>query len=513
MDLKNAGIYVRVSTERQVQEGYSISAQKENLTNFAKGHDFKVYDIYADEGISGKNIEGRPDVKRLIKDIKDGKIDVVLLQRFDRLTRSISDTQEFIDLFKEFNVDVWSISDGGIVDITSSNGRFMALLKGLFGQHERELTAERIKDAFGRKAREGYTLCCGCTPYGYRREKGNKVIIIKQDEAKVVRRIFKMYVEGVAFTSIAKTLTAEGIPTKRAGQTISIKRDGNVVDTKTFVGVWSPKLIRLILSNPVYIGKVRYGIGRKDYYIGEGHHKPIISEKMWNKVQDKIERMETKVHTNRPKDDAYFCGTLVCGVCGKKMTTARTIGRLRKDGTRNLFNAYRCVNQEKQICTARHVSHIKAEEAFIEYLENNIAEFDSVEGVVIDEEDADLEEINDIKRLLTIKRAKQKEVMNLFMAEKIDYNQFKYMSEELDNIIKTNETRLSRLEQDYTKKPDINKAEISRYIVDHWKLLTDKEKLNFLNEFIESITIVNRDTDRHNGKAEVLDVKFYLSQS
>lgn len=513
MDLKNAGIYVRVSTERQVQEGYSISAQKENLTNFAKGHDFKVYDIYADEGISGKNIEGRPDVKRLIKDIKGGKIDVVLLQRFDRLTRSISDTQEFIDLFKEFNVDVWSISDGGIVDITSSNGRFMALLKGLFGQHERELTAERIKDAFGRKAREGYTLCCGCTPYGYRREKGNKVIIIKQDEAKVVRRIFKMYVEGATFTSIAKNLTAEGIPTKRAGQTISIKRDGNVVDTKTFVGVWSPKLIRLILSNPVYIGKVRYGIGRKDYYIGEGHHKPIISEKVWNKVQDKIKRIETKVHTNRPKDDVYFCGTLVCGGCGKKMTTARTIGRLRKDGTRNLFNAYRCVNQEKQICTTRYVSHIKAEEAFIEYLENNIAEFDSVEGVVIDEEDADLEEINDIKRLLTIKRAKQKEVMNLFMAEKIDYNQFKYMSEELDNIIKTNETRLSRLEQDYTKKPDINKAEISRYIVDHWKLLTDKEKLNFLNEFIESITIVNRDTDRHNGKAEVLDVKFYLSQS
>lgn len=513
MDLKNAGIYVRVSTERQVQEGYSISAQKENLTNFAKGHDFKVYDIYADEGISGKSIEGRPDVKRLIKDIKGGKIDVVLLQRFDRLTRSISDTQEFIDLFKEFNVDVWSISDGGIVDITSSNGRFMALLKGLFGQHERELTAERIKDAFGRKAREGYTLCCGCTPYGYRREKGNKVIIIKQDEAKVVRRIFKMYVEGATFTSIAKTLTAEGIPTKRAGQTISIKRDGNVVDTKTFVGVWSPKLIRLILSNPVYIGKVRYGIGRKDYYIGEGHHKPIISEKVWNKVQDKIKRIETKVHTNRPKDDVYFCGTLVCGGCGKKMTTARTIGRLRKDGTRNLFNAYRCVNQEKQICTARYVSHIKAEEAFIEYLENNIAEFDSVEDVVIDEEDADLEEINDIKRLLTIKRAKQKEVMNLFMAEKIDYNQFKYMSEELDNIIKTNETRLSRLEQDYTKKPDINKAEISRYIVDHWKLLTDKEKLNFLNEFVESITIVNRDTDRHNGKAEVLDVKFYLSQS
>ena len=95
------------------------------------------------------------------------------------------------------------------------------------------------------------------------------------------------------------------------------------------------------------------------------------------------------------------------------------------------------------------------------------------------------------------------------MAEKINYNQFKYMSEELDNIIKSNEIRLSRMEQYYATKPDINKADISRHIVDHWKLLTDKEKLNFLNEFVESITIVNRDTDRHNGKAEVLDIKFY----
>lgn len=509
MDLKNAGIYVRVSTERQVLEGYSISAQKENLTNFAKSHDFKVYDIYADEGISGKNIEGRPSVKRLIKDIKDGKIDVVLLQQFDRLTRSISDTQEFIDLFKKYDVDAWSINDGGMVDITSSNGRFMTLLKGLFGQHERELTAERIKVAFSRKAREGYTLCCGCTPYGYRREKGNKVIIVKQDEAKVVRRIFKMYADGTPFTTIAKTLTAEGIPTKRAGQTINIKKDGEVVDTKTFVGVWSPKLIRLMLTNPVYIGKVRYGIGRKDYYIGDGCHKPIISEKMWNKVQDKISKIETKVHTNRPKDDVYFCGTLVCGVCGKKLTTTRTIGRLRKDGTRNLFNAYRCVNQEKQICTARYVSHIKAEEAFIEYLTNNIAEFDSIDDVVIEEEDVDLEEINDIKRLLTTKRAKYKEIMDLYMAEKLDHNQFQYMSEELKKIIKTNEDRLHHLEKEYANKPDINKAEISRYIVDHWKLLTDKEKLNFLNEFVESITIVNRDTDRHNGKAEILDIKFY----
>lgn len=506
--MKNAGIYVRVSTERQAQEGYSVAAQKENLTAFAKTNNFKVYDVYADEGISGKDVEGRPSVRRLIKDIQDRKIDVVLIQKFDRLTRNITDTEDFIKLFQKYDIDVWSISDGK-VDISNSNGKFMTLLKGLFAQHEREATAERIKIAFSEKARQGYTLCCACAPYGYNRKIGNKVIVINQEEAKVVRRIFKMYVEGTTFTTIAKRLTAEGIPTKRAGDTVNITRNGEIVGTKTFVGVWSPKLIRLMLSNPVYIGKVRYGIGRDDYYIGEGQHKPIISEKIWNKVQDKLSKIETRVHTNRPKDDVYFCGTLVCGVCGKRLTTARTIGRLRKDGTRNLFNAYRCVNQEKQICTARYVSHPKAEEAFIEYLENNIAEFDAIDDLVIEEEDVDLEEIESIKRLLVNKRAKQKEVMDLFMAEKIDYNKFKYMSEELDRILKENETKLKVLEQQYAEKPIIDKKEISRYIVDHWKNLTDKEKLEFLNEFVESITIVNRDTDKHNGKAEVLDVKFY----
>lgn len=153
MELRSAGIYVRVSTERQANEGYSVAAQKENLTKFAKDNNFKVFDVYADEGISGKNIDGRPAVKRLIEDIQNNKIDVVLIQKFDRLTRNITDTEDFIRLFQEYDVDVWSISDGGKVDISNLNGKFMTRLKGLFAQHERELTSERIKVAFARKAR------------------------------------------------------------------------------------------------------------------------------------------------------------------------------------------------------------------------------------------------------------------------------------------------------------------------------------------------------------------------
>lgn len=504
--MPNAGIYVRVSTEKQVLEGYSISAQKENLTIFAKEHNFNIYDIYADEGISGKNIKDRHNVKRLIKDIKDGKIDIVLLQRFDRLTRSISDTQEFIDLFKKFNIDVWSISDGGIVDVTSTNGRFMTLLKGLFGQHERELTAERIKDAFNKKAREGYTLCCGCTPYGYKREKGNKTILIKQDEAKVVKRIYKMYIHGASFTSIAKTLNNEGIPTKQAGKTRKIKKDNNIIETKTFLGIWSPKLIKLLLSNPVYIGKVRYGIGRKDFFITNGRHEPIINKIIWDNVQNKITKTKTKLRTNRPKEDVYFCGTLICGICGKKLTSSRTIGRLKKDGTRNLFNSYRCINQEKKICTSRYISHKKVEKAFIEYLENNNNKFKEIKQIIINKDNNNLEEIYNIKKILNTKKIKKKEIMNLFILEKIDFNQFKYMNKELDNIIKLSETKLSYLEHKYSNK---NNLKNKKSITDYWISLTNEEKLNFLNEFIESITIINRDTNKYNGKAEILDIKFY----
>ena len=506
--MKYAGIYVRVSTERQAQEGYSVAAQKENLTAFAKTNNFKIYDVYADEGISGKDVEGRPSVKRLIKDIQDGKIDVVLIQKFDRLTRNITDTEDFIKLFQKYDVDVWSISDGK-VDISNSNGKFMTLLKGLFAQHERELTAERIKVALNEKARQGYTLCCGCPPYGYNRKNGNKVILINQEEAKVIRRIFKMYLNGETFTEIAKILNVEGVTTKNKGKTINITKNGVVVGTRTFVGVWSPKMIRLILSNPVYIGKVRYGIGRKDYYIGDGKHKPIISMKTWNSAQDKLSKIQKKTRTNKPKDDVYFCGTLLCGVCGKTLTTSRTIGRVKLDGTSKVFTSYRCVNQEKGICTARYVSHIKAEEAFMEYLENNVAEFDAIEDLVIEEEDSDLEELERVKNLISNKKIKQKEIMNLFMAEMIDYEKFKYMSAELDRVIKENELKLMGLERNYAAKPNINKNKISKYIVEHWRNLTNKEKLQFLNQFVESITIVNRDTDRNRGKAEVLDVKFY----
>ena len=101
-----AALYIRVSTERQVQEGYSIPAQKTNLTKFANDQGWSICGVYADKGISGKNIEDRPNVKRLIKDIKDKKIDVVVLYKFERLTREMSDTEDIIKLIQQSEIGV-----------------------------------------------------------------------------------------------------------------------------------------------------------------------------------------------------------------------------------------------------------------------------------------------------------------------------------------------------------------------------------------------------------------------
>lgn len=484
MNFKNAAIYVRVSTKKQVEVGYSIKAQKENLINFAKIHDFKIYDIYADEGISGKTIIDRPDIRRLIKDIENKKIDVVLFQQFDRLTRSITDTQEFINLFKKYNIDVWSINDGGIVDISTSNGKFMTLLKGLFGEHERDLIAERIKIAFKRKAHEGYTLCCGCPPYGYIRKKNNKIIEIKKDEAKIVKRIFKMYIENESLTNIAKTLNIEGIPTKK---------EGKIINNKKCLGIWTSKTIKLILTNPVYIGKIRYGINRSDYYIGDGKQKSIISIKNWNEVQNKITKIKGKKRTNKPKEDAYFCGSLICGMCNSKLTTSRTKIKTKE------YISYRCPSKNLNKCNAKNISHKKVEEAFLNYLKDNINDLSKNKINISNKTSKN--EINYLSKIINNQKNKQKELMNLFIAGKLKLDEYTYMNKELQENINANELKLNNLKD----KKDFKLSDNELNIKNNWENLTNIEKYNFLINFIEYITIIND----IKGKVKILNVKFY----
>ena len=496
----NAGLYIRVSTERQVKEGYSVPAQKENLTKFAKQQGWNIFDIYADEGISGKNIKDRPNVKRLFEDIKNNKIDVVLLYKFDRLTRDSKDTEDIIELIQNCGIQVITLS-GGNVDVSTATGRFTVRINGAVAQLEREQTIERVKVAFVQKVKEGYSLCSGVTCYGYNRKKHEKELTINKDEAKIVKRVFKLYNDGKSFTEICNILNTEKIPTKNYGKEKINSKTGEIYTVKS---IWMPKTIRLMLTNVMYIGYVRYHIGKKDEFNEKGKHEPIISMKVWNKTQDRIDKIKHVSRTNLPKDDVYYCGTLVCGICGHKLTTNRTV-KIKKDGTKVTFNGYRCVNREKKLCTCLGVSHNKVENAFLDYIDN-IEEFTEFENVQIEE---DLEELESMKRDLNQIMSKKKEVMNLFMNDSITHEQLQYMTSELDKKYELIKKEVERLERLIQPKKDINKNDIAKNIKQHWQYLSNREKLEFLNTFVKEIIIINKDKDKINGKPEILNVNFY----
>ena len=501
----NAGLYIRVSTERQVKEGYSVAAQKQNLSSFVRQQSWKIYDIYADEGISGKNIQNRPEVKRLIEDIKKGNIDVVVLYKFDRLTRDSRDTEDIISLVQECGIQVFTLS-GGVVDVSSATGRFSVRISGAVAQLEREQTIERVKVAFRQKVSEGYTLASRTTCYGYNRKKHEKEQTINQEEAKVVRRIFRMYTSGSSFTEIANILNIEKVPTKMKGKKLRVAHTDEYYEIK---GIWMPKNIKLILTNPTYIGKVRYHIGKSDYFETEGHHQPIINEKIWKKAQEKINKIKRCYRTNKPKNDVYYCGTLICGICGQKFTTNRT-KKMRKDGTWYYSNGYRCVNREKKLCTCLGVSHRKVEKAFLDYMDNieELTEFDNID-IVSEEVQIQQEELESLKSALQQTNIKRKEVMNLFMLNEITREQLKYMTKELEKKQETLTTEISKIKSSLIPRIAINKNHIAKSIKEHWEFLSDCERLNFLTNFVEEIVIINKDKDKHNGKPEILSVKFY----
>jgi site-specific DNA recombinase len=287
------GIYVRVSTEEQAQEGFSIRGQTEKLKAYALIKDWDIYDIYGDEGISGKNVVDRPAINRLIEDIKIGNVNNVLVFKVDRLTRSTKNLIELVELFEKYKCAFNSLTES--IDTDTPSGRMFLKIIGIFAEFERENLVSRLKLGFERKVKEGYTLANHVLSYGYIKNKGQKVQTIHEDEAKIVKEVYELYInKNLSMCEIARRLNNRKVRGKRGSTS------------------WDSSIIKLILTNPTYIGKVRYTGGDKNkYFETKGQHESIIEDDIFYKVQDKIQNMPNISRTKRPKDNNYFCGVLV----------------------------------------------------------------------------------------------------------------------------------------------------------------------------------------------------------
>ena len=148
------GIYIRVSTQEQVIHGYSIGAQTDRLKKYCEVMGWDIYKLYIDEGISGKNMKDRPEMQNLLHDIKDEKVNNVLVLKVDRLTRSVRDLVDFVDLINEKNCQFTSLME--MIDTSTATGRMFLKIIGIFAEFERENTIERVEIANSRKVSEGY---------------------------------------------------------------------------------------------------------------------------------------------------------------------------------------------------------------------------------------------------------------------------------------------------------------------------------------------------------------------
>lgn len=274
-------LYIRVSTDRQAEEGYSIEVQKERLEAYTKTFDGTVeYELYIDDGFSGASLE-RPAMQRLIEAAKSRSITHVCVYKLDRLSRSQKDTLHLIeDVFLPNNVAFISIQES--FNTATAFGRAVVGILSVFAQLERENIYERTRSGMQKRVEAGYWPGGGGVPFGYDydREKG---ILVPNADADSVRQIYELYLQGYSLQSIADKL-----------------------------GLKYEKLAAQIMSRKTNIGLIEYnGVEYK------GLHESIVSPEIYERAMAlKALRSEKRLVTTTPH---LLSGMVSCGVCGAKM--------------------------------------------------------------------------------------------------------------------------------------------------------------------------------------------------
>ncbi|WP_145459117.1 cassette chromosome recombinase CcrB [Staphylococcus epidermidis] len=341
---KRVGIYVRVSTEMQSIEGFSIDGQINQIKEYCEFHHFEVKDIYADRGISGKSMN-RPELQRMLEDAKEGNIDCVIVYKTNRLARNTSDLLKIVEDLDKSNVEFISLTEK--IPLNTSSGKLMLQMIASFSEFERNNIVENVFMGQTRRAQEGYYQ--GNLPLGYDKIPDSKhELMINQHEANIVRYIFESYAKGHGYRKIANALNHKGYVTKK-GKPFSISS------------------ITYILANPFYIGKIQFAKyknwsekrrkGLNDHpVISDGKHTPIINQDLWDKVQIRKKQVSQKPQVHG-KGTNLLTGIIHCPQCGAPMAASNTTNTL-KDGTKKRIRYYSCSNfrnKGSKVCSANSV--------------------------------------------------------------------------------------------------------------------------------------------------------------
>ena len=336
-----AAIYTRVSTDVQAEvEFNSCETQESKIRSFIASQDkMDIYKVYSDQGYTGANTD-RPALTEMMADIQQGKIDIVISYKIDRLTRSPRDFYQLIEVFDKYSVSFLSITER--FDTSTPSGRLLRNIMLTFAQFERELISERIRDKIFERAKKGM-WSSGKAPFGYKKE--DKKLAIEPREAEIVKTAFESFIAYPSLCALYYKLK-EANMLNRAGLPLS----------KTSLD--------FMLKGVVYSGMLKHKGA-----VYQGIHTPIITKELFDEVQ-LLRKDKVRPKKSMSYNYSLFPGLVRCKECGSVMSA--TFANKLKDGERTRYFYYRCSvvdKRDKSFCNVRYVSADRLDSFIIDNLD------------------------------------------------------------------------------------------------------------------------------------------------
>ena len=440
---KRVFVYVRVSTQEQAREGYSIGEQIDRLKKYCEAHGWIIVKIYTDAGYSGGDTD-RPALQDMLKDVRAGKGDSVLVYKLDRLSRSQKDTLELIeDHFIGNNVDFVSMNEN--FDTATPFGRAMIGILAVFAQLEREQIKERMSMGMEARIKEGKWRGGGMKPRGY--EYINGELVINEFDAMLIREMFEMYNNGVSVNKIVEHLKAKGFEHK-----------DKKIDSRN---------VNYMLNNQAYIGNMRF---RGEWH--KGNHDPIIDIDTFEKARQRTEQRKEIYPQGKKETSTYLGGFMFCKRCGARYSKFHS-GQKQY----GLTYKYGCASRHKKNKNAIKDPNCKNKNFKVDFLDNLI--FNEIRKLAADpnyipkmrEEKAKTDE--NAKKIQVI----EKEINNIEnqISRFMDlYGKGRFTFEQLDKQIIPLEDQKHKLQE-----------EISNLQIDEPEKLSEEDAIRLVTTFSE----------------------------
>lgn len=502
------GLYIRLSREDgDKEESSSVTNQREILKRYvSEQENFFIVKEYVDDGYTGTNFD-RPGFKRMIEDIEAGIIDTVITKDLSRLGRERLGVGHYTEIyFPEHNVRYIALLDN--IDTYFDAGmNDMAPFKGVINDMYVRDISKKIRSSLIERKKAGNFL--GVTaPYGYEKDSNNKFhLVINEKEAEIVKRVFRLYLEGNGLTRIAQILTKDGVPVPGESRNIGKTRKTALYSS------WKQTTIRRILDNRVYLGELvqfkrrkinykskrRITVPEEERYICKGTHEAIIDEESFNAVQNILKKNKSFKGT---KHDYLFKGLLFCSECGARLNVTYSNYALKKYGEyRYTTICYSYSRLYSDICTRHSNSILELEEVLIKHIKEVCKRYinenlqDELISMAKKQKQLELKQISNEKRLETLEQKISDiglYIKNLYMDKvKGVVSENDYISlvadftKDRDNLIKEKEELIKIINN---QKSQIDEtAKIEKLAKEFLSL--EKPTKQLLNELIEKITI------------------------